>query len=163
MAYTAQRAGAVARARWDDVAWEEKLWRIPPEPGTKFKKYGRTVPLNRGALDALRILAELRDPEGFLFPARPGSKEPHYTGWNNLVVRLRAGAGVHGWTMHDWRTCFASYGEERLGISTDVLGLCLGHAVQGVTFSHYISEKEGFRLKERRKALEAWGGMLDAL
>ncbi|MFC1660335.1 tyrosine-type recombinase/integrase, partial [Gemmatimonadota bacterium] len=161
-AFTVQRAGAIAAARWDE--FDGETWTIPPEERRKFKGYARVVPLNAGALGAVRVLVEEAGVQGsYLFPSRGGSKAPHFTGWHNLTRRLRARSGVEGWSLHDLRSTFRGIATRELQIRADVADAILGHAITTVGHVHYEADKSTYLLAEKREALEAWSSFLEGL
>jgi integrase len=162
--FTAQRAGAVAAARWEEFDLGAGTWRIPPEPGRKFTKFPRLVPLNDGARGALRILAEETGVEGpYLFPARGGAKAATMKGWHNLAARIRRRSKVDGWTFHDFRRTFRGLATRALGVRPDVADAVLGHTIGTVGHVHYEADKTGYLLEEKRAALGGWGSYLDRL
>ncbi|MFC1661251.1 tyrosine-type recombinase/integrase, partial [Gemmatimonadota bacterium] len=162
LAYTIQRAGAIAAAKWDE--FDGDTWTIPPEEGRKFKKYARVVPLTTGALRALRVLHEEAGVQGsYLFPSRDAAQKPHWTNWSNLTRRLRARSGVEGWSLHDLRATFRTLATRELGIRADVADAVLGHAISTVGHVHYEADKSTYLLSEKRDALEAWGSFLEGL
>jgi integrase len=158
---TAQRAGAIAGARWEEFDMEARTWTIPPDEGRKFKKYPRVVPLNDGALRALQTLqTEKKAHSDLLFPARGGAKAPHFTGWHNVARRLREEAKVEGWSFHTFRATFRGLATRELRIRPDVADAILGHDLQTVGHVHYETDKPTFLLAEKQKALEAWAAFL---
>lgn len=164
VAFTVQRAGAVAAAEWEEFDLELRIWTIPPVEGRKFKKYARKVPLNDGAMGALGILQEEKDVEGpYLFPSRKGSKEPHFTNWGNLQRRLRGRSGVDGWTLHDLRATCRTTVVRRFKVPAEVADAVLGHAITTVGHVHYEADKSTYLLDEKRKALVKWGQHLEGL
>ena len=105
--YTGARKREVLDARWRDVDWAQKSWRIPKTKSGKI----RHIPLSSGAMKVLDHL-RLRIREGFLgeqaiFP-NPKTGEPFvsfFYSWNNARIR----AGLPEFRIHDLRHSFASY------------------------------------------------------
>jgi integrase len=162
VAFTAQRVGAVAASKWEEYDFLEELWTLPVEEGRKIQKYPRKVPLNRGALEALRTLAEQGRGKGlYLFPSRKGSKQPHYSNWGNMTRRLRKQSGVDGWTLHDLRRTFRTIATGALDIDSELADLCLSHDLTTVGHTHYQGDKPGYRLPEKREAFDSWGEFLE--
>jgi len=105
--YTGARKREVLDARWRDIDWAQKSWRIPKTKSGKI----RHVPISSGAMKVLDHL-RLRIREGFLdeLPifANPKTGEPFvsfFYSWNNARVR----AGLPDFRIHDLRHSFASY------------------------------------------------------
>jgi integrase len=66
------------------------------------------------------------------------------------------GEPLASWTLHDVRRTVSSH-MARLGISTDIRGRVLNHAMQGVTQRHYTPYD--FQA-EKRSALDRWAAEL---
>jgi integrase len=162
VAYTGQRAGAVAAAEWSEFDLEARTWRIPAAEGRKFKGHDRLLPLNDGAMRALGILQEEVKPDPiYLFPARGGARGKTYSGWHNLVRRLRKRAGVEGWSIHTFRSTFRGLAVRDLKVRADVCDLVLGHSIGTTGFRFYEADKLTFGLSEKKEALASWGSYLD--
>lgn len=105
--YTGARKREVLDARWRDVDWAQKSWRIPKTKSGKV----RHVPLSTGAMKVLEHL-RLKVRKGFLEDqaifANPNTGDPFvsfFYSWNNARVR----AGLPDFRIHDLRHSFASY------------------------------------------------------
>ena len=105
--YTGARKREVLDARWRDIDWAQRSWRIPKTKSGKI----RHIPLSTGALKVLDHL-RLRIREGFLDEqaifANPKTGEPFvsfFYSWNNARIR----AGMPDFRIHDLRHSFASY------------------------------------------------------
>lgn len=101
---TGARKREALDARWQDVDWRQKLWRIPK---TKSGK-ARHVPLSSGALDLLRKLRETSDPGTDSIFVNPRTGQPFvsiFYSWDTA----RKQAGVPALRIHDLRHSFASF------------------------------------------------------
>lgn len=105
--YTGARKREVLDARWRDIDWAQRSWRIPKTKSGKV----RHIPLSTGAMKVLDHL-RLRIREGFLDEqpifANPKTGEPFvsfFYSWNNARIR----AGLPEFRIHDLRHSFASY------------------------------------------------------
>jgi integrase len=105
--YTGARKREVLDARWRDIDWAQRSWRIPKTKSGKV----RHIPLSTGAMKVLEHL-RLRIREGFLDEqpifANPKTGEPFvsfFYSWNNARIR----AGLPDFRIHDLRHSFASY------------------------------------------------------
>jgi integrase len=105
--YTGARKREVLDARWRDIDWAQKSWRIPKTKSGKV----RHVPLSTGAMKLLEHL-RLQIREGLLNEqpifANPNTGQPFvsfFFSWNNARKR----AGLPDFRIHDLRHSFASY------------------------------------------------------
>jgi integrase len=101
---TGARRGEVLKARWEDIHWDQRRWRIPlPKAGE-----ARHIPLSD---QALAILASRREavPEGveWVF-ANPQTGKP-FTNVTYSWCSAREKAGLADVRMHDLRHSFASF------------------------------------------------------
>ena len=99
---TGARKMEVQKARWVDINWEQRIWRIPL---TKSGK-ARHVPISDGAL---MILESIPRTEGcpWVFP-NPKTHKPYnsyYNSWNTV----RKSVGLGDVRIHDLRHSFASF------------------------------------------------------
>jgi integrase len=105
--YTGARKREVLDARWRDIDWSQKSWRIPKTKSGKV----RHIPLSTGAMKLLEHL-RLKVRDGLLADqpifANPKTGEPFvsfFFSWNNARIR----AGLPDLRIHDLRHSFASY------------------------------------------------------
>lgn len=162
--FTAQRAGAVAGARWEELDLGAQLWTIPAEAGRKFSGHARLVPLSTAAVTTLaRLWEHSREGEPYLFPARDRTKGPHWTNWQKLNGRLRTRSKVTGWSLHTFRTAFRTAATRDLGIHAEVADAVLGHTLGTVGHLHYNADKARYLLPEKADALRRWAEYLEHL
>lgn len=105
--YTGARKREVLDARWRDIDWAQRSWRIPKTKSGKV----RHVPISSGAMSVLEHL-RLRIRTGFLDEqaifVNPKTGAPFvsfFYSWNNARIR----AGLPEFRIHDLRHSFASY------------------------------------------------------
>jgi integrase len=105
--YTGARKREVLDARWRDIDWAQRSWRIPKTKSGKV----RHIPLSTGAMKVLDHL-RMKIREDFLDEqpifANPKTGEPFvsfFYSWNNARIR----AGLPEFRIHDLRHSFASY------------------------------------------------------
>ncbi|TFW02466.1 site-specific integrase [Oxalobacteraceae bacterium OM1] len=99
---TGARRREVMDARWDDVDFQRRLWRIPVSKGGK----ARHVPLSDGAIRLLEQVPRLPDC-CWIFP-NPKTGKPFvsiFYAWNTA----RKHAGLADVRIHDLRHSFASF------------------------------------------------------
>ena len=144
---TAARTGEVLGARWDEIEWDAKMWRVP----ANRMKGGREhrVALSQRALDLLRELRREGGDDGFIFVGpRAG------TGLSNMsmaAVLRRMGYGHV--TTHGFRSTLRDWCAEQTNFPREVAELALAHAVGDKTERSY---QRGDLLKKRFALAEAW-------
>lgn len=114
--YTGARKREVLDAKWADVDWERKSWRIPKTKSGKI----RHIPLSSGALQLLESLKRLATMAGGMnnadsddlacrhIFANPQTGLPYvsfYYSWDAARIR----AGLPDLRVHDLRHSFASF------------------------------------------------------
>jgi integrase len=99
---TGARKMEVQKARWEDINWEQRIWRIPL---TKSGK-ARHVPISDGALMILESIPRIGGCP-WVFP-NPKTHKPYnsyYNSWNTV----RKSVGLGDVRIHDLRHSFASF------------------------------------------------------
>ena len=158
--YTGARKREVLDARWEDVDWAQKSWRIPKTKSGKI----RHVPLSTGALQLLEYLRalnqeepeDLRSAHVFCNPRTGLPFVSFFYSWDTA----RKEAGLPDLRVHDLRHSFASF-LVNAGRSLYEVQELLGHADIRTTsrYAHLSRER-------LRKAVEtvplgeqalAWG------
>lgn len=152
---TGQRRTEVASMRWSDVDLDAGTWLLRAAD-TKGER-AHLVPLSPPMKELLEGLPRL-DKAEFVFTT---DGETHISGYAKGKARLDAfiagrGDQIQPWTLHDLRRTVSSH-MARLGISKDIRGRVLNHAVQGVTERHYTPYDFA---AEKRSALDRWAGEL---
>jgi integrase len=104
--YTGARKREVLEAKWRDIDWAQKSWRIPKTKSGKV----RHVPLSTGAMDVIQTLRKkiqynfLPDAPIFLNKRTGKPFVSFFYSWNNARIR----AGLPEFRIHDLRHSFAS-------------------------------------------------------
>lgn len=139
--YTGARKREVLDARWADVDWIRKSWRIPKTKSGKV----RHVPLSMGALDVLNKLwpeaSRQQLPTSEHIFANPRSGKPYvsiYYSWHSA----RCQANLPELRIHDLRHSFASF-LVNAGRSLYEVQELLGHASIHTTsrYAHLNQER----------------------
>src|SRR5690606_29425433 len=102
--FTGARKREALNARWKDVDFRQKLWRIPKTKSGKV----RHIPLSGGALKLLKALKENADNKVDHIFANPRTGQPFvsvYYSWH----MARRKAGLPELRIHDLRHSFASF------------------------------------------------------
>jgi integrase len=150
---TGQRRTEVASMRWSDVDLDAATWLLKAAD-TKGDR-AHLVPLSAPMLALLEPLPRLGD---YVFT---NDGETHLSDYAKRKARLdtfiaAGGDPLDAWTLHDLRRTVATH-MVRLGVSMEIVGRVLNHAVAGVTAKVYaLHEYE----PEKRSALDRWAAEL---
>jgi integrase len=170
---TVVRRDAALGARREEFAaldGPEARWVVPGGRAGRSKS-GRphVVPLSPAAAAIVRQrLSEARGPLLFprLLPAA-GAPEKAMVWRSDFVAALRRlvvrriGVEVPRWTIHNFRTAFATHARESLSIYGNEVPLILGHALPGPSITRIYDRSE--LPKARRAALTRWAEWLAGL
>lgn len=99
---TGARKMEVQCARWEDINWEQRIWRIPLSKSGK----ARHVPISDGALILLETIPRIEGCQ-WIFP-NPKTHKPYqnfYGSWHTA----RKSVGLDDVRIHDLRHSFASF------------------------------------------------------
>lgn len=119
---TFQRSQSIRYARWDQIDWSARLWRVPAE--IMKMKEPHLVPLARQSIDLLRAIQPLTGEREYLFtslrcPGKPISE--------NTMLYALFGMGYRGrMTVHGFRTTASTLLNEN-GHNADVIEAALAH------------------------------------
>jgi integrase len=144
---TGARRGNVLAMRWEDVALQDRVWRIPADQTKTGTTY--VVALEPGAVEILTRrraeaaqLAEIenRKLNPWVFPGR--GKRGHLSEVKSAWDRIRKQAGLDGVRVNDLRHTHASLLASR-GVSLQMIGAQLGHRSTTTTarYAHLIQEQ----------------------
>ena len=143
MLLTGCRRGEAAALRYRDITadgmWELKEHKAKDSMGTAFH------PLSKAAL----AVVDKGDPDALVFPAQGGGI---FSCWSDFMNEFRAESGTKDWSLKALRATMATTMAAELGISTEIIHRCQGHAQQGVAV-HYLHTQ---RPIEQLAAFEAW-------
>jgi integrase len=140
---TAARTGEVRGARWSEIDFKDREWRVPRER-TKAQREHR-VPLSAQALAILEEMAAIRTSE-FVFSGQRGAIGA--TAMIDVLRRLRPGLTVHG-----FRSSFSDWCAEKTNFAAEVRELALAHAVSNKVEAAY---RRGDQFQKRRQLADAW-------
>jgi integrase len=157
--YTFQRPGEIRGARWEEMDFDERLWRIPK---CRMKnKHPHVVPLSRQTLKILEFLQSLAERTGyssFVFPAKTSKMSPINACTVSVAIRTM-GYTDEQMTAHGFRA-LASTNLNEQGWNRDVIELSLSHLEKNQVRAAYNHAE---RLSERREMMQAWADWLDGL
>jgi integrase len=156
---TGQRRGELALARWINIDFAEKTWRIPDMDSKTGK--GHTVPLSDWAVREFEALQRLAKHARHVLPneAADGPADPKLL--TRGVARCQARMnklGIAAFTLHDLRrTCRT--GLARLKIAPHIAERVLNHAQEKIPGTYDTHDY----LEEKRDALDKWSHHLSAI
>jgi len=142
---TAARSAEAREARWSEIDFSEKVWRIPRERMKGGKEH--VVPLADPVLDLLRGLPR-EDSNDFVFVGpRPATAISDLT---LMTVMRRMGRTE---TVHGFRASFSTWASETTSFPNIVIEQALAHTVGSAVERAY---RRGQLTERRRKLMEAW-------
>ena len=152
---TAARSGEARGARWEEIDFEAKEWRIP---GTRMKSgVEHRVPLSSPAMDVLQRARTLDDGSGLIFPSpyRRGKELSDMA----LTKVLRDNGLARRTTVHGLRSTFRDWASEKTDADHAVMELSLAHSVGSAVEQAYARSD---LLAKRRDLLAKWGEYVTA-
>lgn len=159
---TLLRKSEVINATWQEIDWEEKVWRIPK--GRMKAKRPHNVYLSSQAYDILVCLRTLSTSKSdFIFPAKYGLNKPLSSSTPNKTLDVcrkimdRVGIQFDSCTLHDFRRTGSTILNEA-GYNSDWIEAALAHVASGIRAVHNVADYA----KQRRKMLQDWADMVDS-
>lgn len=151
---TFQRSQSIRLARWDQIDWNAKLWRIPAE--IMKMKDPHVVPLSRQTEALLHAIRPLSGHGDYIFPSLTDRAK---TISENTMLYALVRLGYRGrMTVHGFRTSASTLLNEN-GHHPDVIEAALAHT-RGDIRSIYNKAKY---LPERRTMYQWWADHCDEL
>lgn len=151
---TFQRSQSIRFARWDQIDWSAKLWRIPA--AIMKMKDPHVVPLSRQTEELLQSLRPLTGHGDYIFPSLTDRAK---TISENTMLYALVRLGYRGrMTVHGFRTSASTLLNEN-GHHPDVIEAALAHT-RGDIRSIYNKAKY---LPERRTMYQWWADHCDEL
>jgi integrase len=155
---TGQRPGEVCGAMWNEISFNEALWKIPAERSKNGEQH--QIPLNQLAIEVLKQAEALSGEKEYVFnsthkpgfPLKPNTLARALTRhWKEIGLKEK-------FVPHDLRRTLRTRLAE-LGVSDIVAERVLGHKLQGLlaVYNHYPYTNE------MRDALEKWNCKLQLL
>lgn len=165
-----QRPGQLRLAHWEDIDFEQKLWRCPAE-NMKMREWmkrdprtpAHLVPLPLQAIQILRDLQPLTGPVGPIFRSMAKRSEAtRYMSDNTINAALRTlGYDTREQiTGHGFRATARTLVRELLGWDREVIERHLAHVSDEELGGSY---DRATHLEQRRRMIQAWADLLDEL
>jgi integrase len=154
------RAQEFRYARWEEIDWQAKEWKVPATRMKTGKALpAHTVPLSKQALTLLSELKDLTGYSPYLFPKVKGYGDAEVIS-ENTVGKMLNKMGYQGrQCVHGFRASARSILSEQ-GWSREAMERQLDHKETDSTVAAYARSEH---LPERRKMMQAWADTCDAL
>ena len=165
---TAARSGEVRGARWDEIDFDARTWRIPAERMKSDRPH--VVPLSIEAhllLQDARAAASKRQKSEKRRPGYDPSLETDYAPKEGLIfphpsgqplsenaLSLRTRKDKLGCTPHGFRSSFKGWATADGRWSWEAIELCLAHRVGNSVAQAYFRDD---LLEQRRPIMDEWG------
>jgi integrase len=141
---TACRASEVAKMRWEEINWEQKVWTIPAHR-MKKSDHNHRVPLCERALELLKLQCSLPGP-GYVWTTYNGAMTP-----KAMYLYLTRYMGLP-YTIHGFRASFSSWCYDKMEFPEELVAKCLAHQSTKVIGAYRRTDA----LERRRGIMEAW-------
>ena len=151
------RPGELRKAKWDEIDFTDKVWRIPAE---RMKmKQRHAVPLSRQSLFLLESLRAFGNRSDFLFPALHTSRRSICENTLNTALR-RMGYGQDEMTSHGFRAIASTLLNESGLWHPDAIERALAHGERDKVRAAY---HRGAHWAERVRMAQWWSDHLEQL
>ena len=151
---TAARSGEARNAKWDEIDFAAREWRIPAERMKALSEH--RVPLSDASLDVLDRAKDCHDGSDLVFPSplKPGRPLSDMT----LTKILRDVGLADRATVHGFRASFRTWALEQTDTPWAVAEAALAHSLGDSTQQAYI---RGDAYTKRRKLMDQWAEYLE--
>jgi integrase len=151
------RPGELRQAKWSEIDFAEKVWRVPAE---RMKmKQPHAVPLSKQVLFILQDLRSLARSSEFLFPALHTTRRPISENTMNVALR-RLGFEHDEMTSHGFRAMASTLLNESGLWHPDAIERALAHGERDRVRAAY---HRGAHWNERVRMAQWWSDYLDQL
>ncbi len=146
---TAARSGEARGATWDEIDFQDRVWRIPSERMKAGMEH--RVPLSRQALEVLVEASALRDDSGLVFPSSMKRSSPLSD--MTLTKILRSVGLAERATVHGFRSSFKNWTLEQTDTPWAVSEAALAHILGNATEQAYARSD---LFERRRELMQLW-------
>ena len=144
---TACRTSEVRESTWDEIDFENKLWRIPAKRMKMNSPHN--IPLSDGAMAVLKKAQDLRNDNPLIFPSPLSNRALSSNALlHALQKRLKIDATIHG-----MRSAFKDWVAETTNYPNEVSEMALAHSISNQTEAAY---RRGELLGKRRSMMQDW-------
>ncbi|EMJ7520853.1 integrase [Providencia rettgeri] len=151
---TISRPAEAAEARWDEINFETKEWKIPAARMKMNREH--TVPLSDAALAILELMKPLSGNREFIFPSRIKPTQPMNSQTVNAALKRAGFGGVL--VSHGLRS-IASTALNEQGFPPDVIEAALAHVDKNEVRRAY---NRSDYLEQRRPMMEWWADFIES-
>ncbi|MDM9283975.1 integrase [Providencia rettgeri] len=151
---TISRPAEAAEARWDEINFETKEWKIPAARMKMNREH--TVPLSGAALAILELMKPLSGNREFIFPSRIKPTQPMNSQTVNAALKRAGFGGVL--VSHGLRS-IASTALNEQGFPPDVIEAALAHVDKNEVRRAY---NRSDYLEQRRPMMQWWADFIEA-
>lgn len=155
---TGQRRGELALARWREIDFDARTWRIPDE---NAKTRGHVLPLSDWAVREFRTLKRRAGRSPWVLPALDGAGPLDAKLLTRNLARCQSRfkrLGIARFTLHDLRRSCRT-GLARLRVPPHIAERVLNHAQEKIPGTYDVHDY----LDEKRAALDHWSTHLESL
>jgi integrase len=156
---TLQRRSALGLAEWNEVDFEECVWRIPAEHDKERRAH--ILPLTDWAVSEFKALKTLSKDSRFVVPNKKGDKAANPQLITRSVTRLQErfqAIGIEPFKTHDLRRTGRTH-MSKLGVQKHISERVLNHSMGEIEATNDLYEYT----KEKRDALKRWEKQLRKL
>ncbi|HAU5760129.1 MULTISPECIES: integrase [Proteus] len=150
---TISRPTEAAEARWDEINFETKEWKIPAARMKMNREH--TVPLSEAALAILELMKPLSGNREFIFPSRIKPTQPMNSQTVNAALKRAGFGGVL--VSHGLRS-IASTALNEQGFPPDVIEAALAHVDKNEVRRAY---NRSDYLEQRRPMMQWWADFIE--
>ncbi|HEC8347561.1 TPA: integrase [Providencia rettgeri] len=151
---TISRPAEAAEARWDEISFETKEWKIPAARMKMNREH--TVPLSDAALAILELMKPLSGHREFIFPSRIKPTQPMNSQTVNAALKRAGFGGVL--VSHGLRS-IASTALNEQGFPPDVIEAALAHVDKNEVKRAY---NRSDYLEQRRPMMQWWADFIES-
>ncbi|HGN1202925.1 TPA: integrase [Providencia rettgeri] len=151
---TISRPAEAAEARWDEINFETKEWKIPAVRMKMNREH--TVPLSDAALAILELMKPLSGNREFIFPSRIKPTQPMNSQTVNAALKRAGFGGVL--VSHGLRS-IASTALNEQGFPPDVIEAALAHVDKNEVRRAY---NRSDYLEQRRPMMQWWADFIES-
>lgn len=145
--HTMVRPGEAAGARWDEIDYENKLWRIPAERMKRNRLH--TVPLTTQALNILKEMLTISGNREHIFPGERNPRDHINPSTANMALKRMGFGGKM--VAHGFRTLASTTLNEE-GFDPDIIESALAHTIGNNVRAAYNRAE----YLERRRTMMQW-------
>ncbi|HFD6682100.1 TPA: integrase domain-containing protein [Providencia alcalifaciens] len=150
---TISRPAEAAEARWDEINFETKEWKIPAARMKMNREH--TVPLSDATLAILELMKPLSGHREFIFPSRIKPTQPMNSQTVNAALKRAGFGGVL--VSHGLRS-IASTALNEQGFPPDVIEAALAHVDKNEVRRAY---NRSDYLEQRRPMMQWWADFIE--